>query len=115
MIGVVVWSSEDHLKAVVWCEDHGALAYLHGRDELFQGDQWPNAGELLELESETIGSIRYARSVVRLNERPCPEIPAILRGDAAEPPRRMRLVSSRRADHHDDGPQPVTPRLSAAR
>lgn len=120
MIGVVVWSSEDRQKAVIWCEDHGALAYLQGSENLREGEHWPTPGDLLELESETVGNIRHARRVACLNARPCPEIPAILRGDVA-PPLHVRLVSSReetaapvRAEVEDEDVL-IAARLSAAR
>lgn len=91
MIGVVVWSSEDRQKAVIWCEDHGALAYLQGREHLVSGKGWPDAGDLLELESETIGALRHARKVAILSERRCPQLPDMLRAQVAPEPR-LRLV-----------------------
>ncbi|WP_185968473.1 hypothetical protein [Paracoccus sp. M683] len=95
MIGVVVWSSAERQKAVIWCEDQGALAYLHGSQHLAQGADWPAAGDLLELECETVGDLRHARAVSMLNSEHCVDLPLMLKQRAAvaeEPP--LRLVTS---------------------
>lgn len=99
MIGVVVWSSAERQKAVIWCEDQGALAYLQGSDMLTAGTAWPVAGDLLELDSETVGDLRYARSVSMLNHQHCVELPDLLKESAAQE-RPLRLVASggRRVD-----------------
>ena len=91
MIGVVVWSSEDRQKAVIWCEDHGALAYLQGRADLVGDQMWPDAGDLLELESETIGALRHARNVSILSDRRCAQLPEMLRAQITPEPK-LRLV-----------------------
>ena len=102
MIGVVVWSSADREKAVIWCEDQGALAYLQGRENLSADELlWPEAGDLLELETELVGPLRHARKVMLISEKHCPQLPAMLRGEttprpaprsAAQP--HLRLVAS---------------------
>lgn len=105
MIGVVVWSSDERQKAVIWCEDQGALAYLYGIDNLSPGTTWPMAGDLLELDTETIDDLRYARSVSMLNKHHCVDLPSILLNTAVEEPQ-LRLVTSsgKRVNHggHDD-------------
>lgn len=108
MIGVVVWSSLERQKAVIWCDDHGALAYLHGADELTNGSSWPDAGDLLELDYETIGDLRHARRVTVINPGHCPGLPQVLRDSAsAEPPLRLVASHGKRIDldHEDEEPQ----------
>lgn len=47
MFGVVLWSSKDDHKAVIWCEDHGDLAFYNGSaDSVFDGDAL-DAGDLI--------------------------------------------------------------------
>lgn len=97
MIGVVVWASVLREKAIIWCEDQATLAYLQGRDNLAAGQRaWPLPGDLVELETETLGSLRHARGVSLISEQHCPELPKILA--AAEEPDtergRLRVVSS---------------------
>lgn len=99
MIGVVVWSSLERQKAVIWCEDQGALAYLHGQENLLSGCAWPDAGDLLELESETVGDLRIARAVTTLNQRHCVDLPAMLKDVIAEePPLRLVVSEGKRID-----------------
>ena len=97
MIGVVVWASELREKAIIWCEDQATLAYLQGRDNLASRlAPWPQPGDLVELHTETIGSLRHARSVSLISEQHCPELPKIL-AQSDEPAAgvsQLRVVSS---------------------
>jgi len=95
MIGVVLWSSPAKEKAVIWCEDHGALAYLQGRENLAAASEWPEAGDLVELEFEAVAELRHARlvSLVAGNRRS--ELPGLLR-DMGEAAARDRAGPARR-------------------
>ena len=87
MIGVVVWSSVDKEKAVIWCEDHGPLAYLAGRVGTAVTGAWPGEGSLVEVETITDGGVRR---VIRLTPvgREISLAPRLLREcDEAEPER----------------------------
>ncbi|WP_234853773.1 fumarylacetoacetate hydrolase family protein [Paracoccus everestensis] len=94
MIGVVVWSSAEREKAVIWCEDHAALAYLQGRDNLAHPACWPQPGDLVELESEVIGALRNARRVTMLSEQEFAHLPAMLRATTPPAEPHLRIVSS---------------------
>ena len=94
MIGVVVWSSAEREKAVIWCEDHAALAYLQGRENLAHPACWPQPGDLVELESEVIGALRNARRVTMLSEQECAHLPAMLRATTPPAEPHLRIVSS---------------------
>lgn len=119
MIGVVVWSSRQREKAVIWCEDQGALAYLQGRDALLNQNFWPEPGDLLELDSEVIGNLRHARRVSLLSEKSCTQLPAALRQSVeAARPDHLRLVSSQDcvpALSDSDDANPFLRRITAAR
>lgn len=105
MIGVVVWSCKDRKKAVIWCEDQASLAYLQGSENLNHSPAWPQPGDLVELESETIGELRHARNVQVLSEQGCASLPEILRNSAEPVEPHLRVVSST--------PRPVTKGRSA--
>lgn len=94
MIGVVVWSSGSREKAIIWCEDQATLAYLQGTENLVQPGNWPQPGDLVELETETVGNLRHALNVSMLSEQCCPQIPRIL-SEAPVPARQpsLRVVS----------------------
>lgn len=75
MLGVVLWSSEARESAVIWCEDHGPVAYLKGRAQLWPAEtpvtaplRWPIAGDLVALDLGGSARVRLARRV-RLVER----------------------------------------------
>lgn len=84
MLGVVVWSNETKSKAVIWCEDQGALAYLEGVENLSAGGNWPIAGDLIELESVLDGGLRLARNVRLLSQGAGVALPQVLREQVAE-------------------------------
>ncbi|MCT4333404.1 hypothetical protein MU516_11070 [Paracoccus sp. YLB-12] len=117
MIGVVVWSSDAREKAVIWCEDQGALAYLQGRDNLICDRRWPEPGDLLELDCELIGDLRHARDVSILSEQVCPHLPGMLRKVHCDksPARQLRLVASREPDEILESCPAPTLRVGAVR
>lgn len=85
MLGVVVWSNEKRSKAVIWCEDQGALAYLEGDENLASGAvTWPVAGDLVELESDLSAGLRRAREVRLLSQGAGAALPQALREKASE-------------------------------
>lgn len=80
MIGVILWSSPAKEKAVIWCEDHGALAYLQGQENLAFTKEWPDSGDLVELEVEMVQDLRHARCVTLVSGNKRSELPGLLRG-----------------------------------
>ncbi len=94
MIGVVVWSSAEREKAVIWCEDHAALAYLQGRENLMRESFWPQPGDLVELETEVMGDLRHARRVAMLSEQEFADLPVLLRANVPPTESHLRIVSS---------------------
>lgn len=93
MIGVVVWSNGSREKAIIWCEDQATLAYLQG-DANFSGPgAWPEPGDLVELETRTVGNLRHALNVTMLSEQSCPQIPRILAETQAATRPALRVVA----------------------
>ncbi|WP_374301628.1 hypothetical protein [Paracoccus sp. (in: a-proteobacteria)] len=92
MIGVVVWSCVVREKAVIWCEDHAALAYLQGRENMVNAAWWPQPGDLVELDSEVVGPLRNARRVTLLSEQEYSGLPEMLRASIPSGPH-LRLVA----------------------
>ncbi|SIQ31003.1 hypothetical protein SAMN05421641_10652 [Paracoccus thiocyanatus] len=113
MIGVILWSSPAKEKAVIWCEDHGALAYLQGRENLFSRQDWPEAGDLVELEFEVLAGLRHARFVSLVTGNKRSELPSLLRdiGDKPAPARPALRVISNPEDEAPERPL----KLAAAR
>lgn len=58
MLGIILWSSAVRRRAVVWCEDHGPLAYL---DQTLSPDNdraLPAAGTTVDVETRPHGALR---------------------------------------------------------
>ena len=60
MFGVVLWSDTDERKAVIWCEDHGDLAFYK------QNEQEPklplDAGDWVQFDLTMERHLRYAHN-----------------------------------------------------
>ena len=65
MYGVVLWSDCVENRAVIWCEDHGDLAFFRGEAD---GIMALTAGDLVEFDLRDGGEIRLA-STPRLVSR----------------------------------------------
>ncbi len=66
MLGVVIWSDSTDNKAVIWCEDHGELAYFDGEGySAFEGAAI-DAGDLVQFEMKQEKPQRLARNMRRL-------------------------------------------------
>ncbi|MBK4217065.1 hypothetical protein JJJ17_14120 [Paracoccus caeni] len=116
MIGVIVWSSEDREKAVIWCEDHASLAYLQGRSSLTDPQTWPGPGDLVELESEIVGALRYARHVAMVSENGRPDLGEMLKAQpVASRESHLRLVASSDVEPTDRIARAPAWRVGAAR
>lgn len=60
MFGVVLWSDASSGKAVIWCEDHGDLAFYHEDDR--SGDLHLGTGDLVEFDLTTEREFRFVRN-----------------------------------------------------
>lgn len=58
MFGVVIWSDSDEGKAVIWCEDHGDLAFY--RQETFNHILEMDPGDLVQFDLKLERSQRIA-------------------------------------------------------
>ena len=66
MIGIILWSDSTDQKAVIWCEDHGDLAFLSSPDEVHLPDTFFAVGDLVEFEVSTRQNMRLARNPSRI-------------------------------------------------
>ena len=62
MFGVVLWSAENEQKAVIWCEDHGNLAFYTEKQSSMHGGVSLDAGDLISFELYEDDSLRYAQN-----------------------------------------------------
>ena len=62
MLGVVLWSDTNNNKAVIWCEDHGDLAFFNGGSEQPDALLGLDAGDLVQFELSEERHQRYAKN-----------------------------------------------------
>jgi len=60
MYGVVLWSDKKDRKAVIWCEDHGDLAFYLGQDESVFGGPSLDAGDFVTFQIADDRQVRVA-------------------------------------------------------
>ena len=75
MIGVVVWSDRSKNRAVIWCEDHGDLAFY--RTDSRNAPPLRD-GDYVTFEVESDGQLRHARDLVLLEEETHPALASFL-------------------------------------
>ena len=65
MFGVVLWADASDSKAVIWCEDHGNLAYYTAAEQNVHDGLGLDAGDLIQFD------LREERAVERRLRRRC--------------------------------------------
>lgn len=68
MLGVVLWSDHNDRKAVIWCEDHGDLAYFSGAGDSPAEMPPLDAGDLVDFELCQDSHLRLARNPQRFEQ-----------------------------------------------
>lgn len=67
MIGVVLWADARDRKAVIWCEDHGNLAYYTAPNQTAHEGECLDAGDLIAFDIREEHDCRLARNPRRVN------------------------------------------------
>jgi len=62
MYGVVLWSDAEDLKAVIWCEDHGDLAFYNGNTDPMCSAFELDAGDLVQFDLSEDRHLRFVRN-----------------------------------------------------
>lgn len=76
MYGVVLWTDQSQNRAVIWCEDHGDLAFYKGA---VGGDAAMAAGDLIEFDLRDAGDMRLADTPRLVSQRTHPTLSAELK------------------------------------
>lgn len=74
MYGVVLWSDIEERKAVIWCEDHGDLAFYSGQCDLFLDGPLLDAGDLVYFQISEGQEMRLASNPRLVAEQQFPNI-----------------------------------------
>jgi len=68
MIGVILWSDPATEKAVIWCEDHGDLAFLSRDDCSALPDVFFDIGDMVEFDAFAERNMRKVSRAHRLRQ-----------------------------------------------
>jgi hypothetical protein len=93
MFGVVLWSDAVERKAVIWCEDHGDLAFYRSSDDMKTVSM--DAGDWVEFDLSMQSSMRFAHNPRLIAEGVFPELP-----DSLESARPTRISPAAPAPEH---------------
>lgn len=74
MIGVVLWSDVREQKAVIWCEDHGNLAFFSKGSSGAMTGQRLDAGDVVQFDLEEERHLRVAHNPRLLAEDEYPTL-----------------------------------------
>lgn len=81
MYGVVLWSDHGSDRTLIWCEDHGNLAYSKSDDKTGVG---LHSGDLVRFDMLEEGDMRIARNISLIASDEYPTLAnALLDGDGA--------------------------------
>jgi len=79
MYGVVLWSDCDQDRAVIWCEDHGDLAYYRGDGHGVSLVKDISAGDLVVFELRDGGELRLADAPRLVGQKTYPTLSSDLK------------------------------------
>lgn len=74
MFGVVLWSDTNDRKAVIWCEDHGDLAFYGSAQEVPLPEFALDAGDLVQFDLTEEQHLRLAHNPRLVSEGACPNL-----------------------------------------
>jgi len=91
MFGVVLWSDCAEHRAVIWCEDHGELAYYDAMEHPDAVDLLMEPGDLVKFDlGQTSGRMRVVRNPSLVAEKQYPTLASELKTlEPAVPETRM--------------------------
>ncbi|MDA7424187.1 hypothetical protein [Thalassococcus lentus] len=74
MYGVVLWTDKRQDNAVIWCEDHGNLAFYSSAEQSAHRGTPLDAGDLIQFDLREESEIRRARNPERVNANYAPDL-----------------------------------------
>lgn len=75
MFGVVLWSDASARSAVIWCEDHGNLAYYTSADVSACMGAILDPGDLVQFDLNEVGDVRHASNPQIIGASLYPSLP----------------------------------------
>lgn len=85
MYGVVLWADARDSKAVIWCEDHGNLAYYAPAEQNAHQGVEVDAGDLIQFDLRENAELRMASNLERVDCGFAPGLASKLRSTFGAP------------------------------
>ena len=107
MLGVVIWSAEVESKAIIWCEDHGELAFLGQAPHKAASSERFDEGDLIQFDVTELDNLRLARNPRRIAQHYCSDL-----GDVVNTASKLRVdigESNARSHTSHDSDKPFDP------
>lgn len=82
MFGVIIYISPDRHRAIIWCEDHGPLAYVRADKTLRDEAQALAVGDCVRFSARTDGDFRVGRGLEPVSLPPVAALPDMLKAQA---------------------------------
>ena len=74
MYGVVLWADDSDSKALIWCEDHGNLAYYSAAEQNIHEGLALGAGDLIQFDVKETPDFRSVRNLKHVNAGFAPDL-----------------------------------------
>lgn len=78
MLGVVLWSDRTAGSAVIWCEDHGDLAYFGSSSHPVGSPVDFGEGDLIQFDLAIHETMRLARNPRRIAQQYCSDLSEVV-------------------------------------
>ncbi len=78
MLGVVIWSAEAESKAIIWCEDHGDLAFFGQSTHKAVSAERFDEGDLIQFDLAEMDNLRFARNPRRIATHHCSDLSSVI-------------------------------------
>ncbi|MEP5151883.1 hypothetical protein [Planktotalea sp.] len=79
MLGVVIWTAATENKAIIWCEDHGELAYLDQTPHKAVSAERFDEGDLIQFDLALMENVRLAQNPRRIAQHYCSDLDNVVK------------------------------------
>jgi len=78
MLGVVIWTDAAESKAIIWCEDHGDLAFIGQYPHAETMTESLDQGDLIQFDLTEHRNLRFAKNARKVAEHYCADLSAVI-------------------------------------
>ena len=78
MLGVVIWTDVAENKAIIWCEDHGELAFLGEQPQVGTDTLSFDQGDLIQFDLTEHRNLRLARNAKKVAQHYCSDLGEVI-------------------------------------